>query len=108
MACTRCCGEGLSRVWMPSTKASSRPGRRGRGLPRQASAERDGGCAQRLRRVAPDSDDSLAALQLWLLENLHADLTLATMAAQARLSLSFFPSSIFLDSIGACGPHLQK
>lgn len=48
--------------------------------------ERHGGCAQRLRRVAPDADDSLAALQIWLLENLHVDLTLATMAAQARLS----------------------
>jgi len=32
----------------------------------------------------------------------------AVASAQARLSLSFFPSSIFLDSIGACGPHLQK
>lgn len=48
--------------------------------------ERDGGCAQRLRRLAPGSDDSLAALQIWLLENLHVDLTLDAMAEQARLS----------------------
>ena len=48
--------------------------------------ERDGGCAQRLRRLAPGSDDSLAALRIWLLENLHVELTLEAMAAQARLS----------------------
>lgn len=48
--------------------------------------ERDGGQAQRIRRSAPQADDNLAALQLWVLENLHADLTLTSIARSACMS----------------------
>lgn len=48
--------------------------------------EREGGHPQRVRRAAPHPDGGLGALQLWLLENLHADLTLQAIAGRACMS----------------------
>ena len=48
--------------------------------------EREGGHAQQIRRIAPQGGENLAALQIWLLENLHGELTLQAIARHACMS----------------------
>ena len=48
--------------------------------------ERDGGHKQRLRRQPGTPGSPVAALQMWMLENLHTPLTLHEMAAQGCMS----------------------
>ncbi|MGJ3524465.1 GlxA family transcriptional regulator [Nitratidesulfovibrio sp. D1] len=48
--------------------------------------ERDGSHRQVIRRVPPQDRDNIAALQAWLLENLHGRLSLADMAGHACMS----------------------
>ena len=49
--------------------------------------ERDGGHKQRLRRQPGTPGSPVAALQMWMLENLHAPLTLRDMAGQGCMSV---------------------
>lgn len=48
--------------------------------------EREGRQTQLVRHYPPQSDDNLATLQLWLLENLHSDLSLQDIAGHACVS----------------------
>ena len=51
-----------------------------------APVERDGGHRQRIRHHSPRTRDNLAALQVWLLENMHRPLALRDIAERAYMS----------------------
>ena len=61
---------------------------------------REGGHAQQVRRIVPQGGDRLAALQIWLLENLHGELTLEAVARQACMSPRTL-SRKFQEQVGA-------